>query len=53
VQGALFLFATVWVVSTLRRWQTPKLASRVLNGLAGALFLALAMRLLSSRPAGA
>jgi threonine/homoserine/homoserine lactone efflux protein len=53
VQGALFLFATVWVVSTLRRWQTPELASRALNGLAGALFLALAMRLLSSRPAGA
>jgi threonine/homoserine/homoserine lactone efflux protein len=53
VQGALFLFATVWVVSSLRRWQTPKLVSRVLTGLAGALFLALAIRLLNSRPAGA
>jgi threonine/homoserine/homoserine lactone efflux protein len=53
VQGLLFLFATVWLASTLRRWQTLQRASRVLSGLAGASFVALALRLVSTRPAGA
>jgi threonine/homoserine/homoserine lactone efflux protein len=52
-QSLLFLLATVWVVAALRRWQTPPAASRVLGGVAGAMFVALAVRLLSSRPAGA
>lgn len=52
-QSLLFLLATVWLVTTLRRWQTSPAASRVFEGVAGAMFVALAVRLLSSRPAGA
>jgi threonine/homoserine/homoserine lactone efflux protein len=52
-QSLLFLLATVWLVTTLRRWQTPAAASRVLAGVAGAMFVGLAVRLVSSRPAGA
>jgi threonine/homoserine/homoserine lactone efflux protein len=52
-QSLLFLFATVWLAARLRGWQTPPGAARWLGGIAGALFLALALRLLSSRPAGA
>jgi threonine/homoserine/homoserine lactone efflux protein len=53
VQGALFLLATVWVAARLRRWQTPPIATRAANALAGCLFVVLAVRLLGSRPAGA
>jgi threonine/homoserine/homoserine lactone efflux protein len=52
-QSLLFLFATVWLATRLRRCQTPPVASRALGGLAGALFVGLALRLLNSRPAGA
>jgi threonine/homoserine/homoserine lactone efflux protein len=52
-QSLLFLFATVWLATRLRRWQTSATAARVLGGLAGVLFVAIALRLLSSRPAGA
>ena len=53
VQGTLFLFATVWIAARLRRWQTSNVVSRALCGLAGCLFVALALRLLTARPAGA
>jgi threonine/homoserine/homoserine lactone efflux protein len=53
LQSLLFLLATVWIVTTLRRWQTPRAASRIFEGVAGAMFVGLAVRLVSSRPAGA
>jgi threonine/homoserine/homoserine lactone efflux protein len=49
LQGTLFLLVTVAVVARLRRWQTSVLARRVLSGLSGLLFIALAWRLLSGR----
>jgi threonine/homoserine/homoserine lactone efflux protein len=53
LQSLLFLLATVWAVAALRRWQTPPAASRCFEGVAGAMFVGLALRLMSSRPAGA
>jgi threonine/homoserine/homoserine lactone efflux protein len=49
LQGTLFLLVTVGVVARLRRWQTSAMARRVLGGLSGLLFIALAWRLLSGR----
>jgi len=49
LQGTLFLLVTVALVARLRRWQTSAVARRVLGGLSGLLFIALAWRLLSGR----
>ncbi len=51
VQGTAFLFCLVALAARLRRWQTPAAARRALSGAAGALFVALALRLLGARPA--
>jgi threonine/homoserine/homoserine lactone efflux protein len=53
LQSSLFLLALVALVARLRRWQTSLLARRAINGTGGLLFIALALRLLSARPAAA
>jgi threonine/homoserine/homoserine lactone efflux protein len=51
LQSSLFLLVLVALVARLRRWQTSGLARRAINGMGGLLFIALALRLLSARPA--
>ncbi|MBC7941336.1 MAG: LysE family translocator [Chitinophagaceae bacterium] len=51
LQGLLFLFALVGLAALLTRWQTSGAGRRVLQGMAGLLFVALALRLLGPRPA--
>ena len=53
VQSTLFLFGIVAMAARLRRWQTSAPARRALSGAGGLLFVALALRLLSARPAAA
>jgi threonine/homoserine/homoserine lactone efflux protein len=53
VQSTLFLSVVVALASRLRRWQTPGPARRVAGALGGALFIALALRLLGARPVAA
>jgi len=50
VQGLLFLLVLVALAARLSRLQTTDTARRVLNGLGGALFIALAVRILGNRP---
>ena len=50
VQGTLFLFVLVALAARLSRLQTSEVARRALNGLGGVLFIALALRLLGTRP---
>ena len=50
VQGLLFLLVLVALAARLSRLQTSDTARRVLNGLGGALFIALAVRILGNRP---
>jgi threonine/homoserine/homoserine lactone efflux protein len=52
-QGWLFLLVLVAVAARLRRLQARPAVGRVLNALGGVLFVALALRLLRERPAGA
>ena len=52
-QGLLFLLALVLIAARLQRLQARPAVRRVLNALGGVLFVALALRLLSERPAGA
>jgi threonine/homoserine/homoserine lactone efflux protein len=51
VQSTLFLFGLVALAAWLARWQTSALARRVLGGLGGLLFVALAWRLAAARAA--
>jgi threonine/homoserine/homoserine lactone efflux protein len=53
VQSSLFLLALVALAARLRRWQTSARARRALGGTGGLLFIALALRLLSAKPAAA
>jgi len=54
VQGLAFLFGLVTLAGLLARWQTPGAAKRMLDALAGGLFIALALRLVgSARPTAA
>ena len=53
VQGLCFLLALVLLAARLGRWQTSARARRGFGGAAGLLFVALALRLLGARPAGA
>jgi threonine/homoserine/homoserine lactone efflux protein len=53
LQSTLFLFGLVVLAARLSRWQTSARARRVLGGAAGLLFIALALRLLGSKPAAA
>jgi len=50
VQGLLFLLVLVALAARLSRLQTSDTARRVLNGLGGVLFIALAVRILGNRP---
>ena len=50
VQGTLFLLLLVALAARLSRLQASDTARRVLNGLGGALFIALAVRILGNRP---
>ena len=50
VQGLLFLLLLVALAARLSRLQASDTARRVLNGLGGALFIALAVRILGNRP---
>ncbi len=52
-QGLLFLLALVLIAARLQRWQARPAVGRVLNALGGLLFVALALRLLQEKPAGA
>jgi threonine/homoserine/homoserine lactone efflux protein len=53
VQGAVFLCGLVAAAAVLRRRSASAFTRRVLNGLAGSLFVALALRLLAAKPAAA
>ena len=57
LQGTLFLLAVVALAARLQRWkalgQAPGLAQRALTAVGGALFIALALRLLAFRPGAA
>jgi threonine/homoserine/homoserine lactone efflux protein len=53
VQGFAFLMVLVALASRLSRLQASDRARRVLNGLGGTLFIALALRLLRERPVAA
>lgn len=53
VQGLLFLLALVAFTARLRRLQARPAVGRALQALGGLLFVALALRLLRERPAGA
>ena len=53
LQSSLFLLALVALAARLRRWQTSVSARRALGGAGGLLFIVLALRLLSARPAAA
>ena len=50
VQGLLFLLLLVALAARLSRLQASDTARRVLNGIGGALFIALAVRILGNRP---
>ena len=52
-QPALFLLALVWAAARVQRLQGPPALARALNALGGLLFVALALKLLVSRPAPA
>ncbi len=52
-QGLVFLLALVAVAARLQRLRARPAVGRVLNALGGLLFVALALRLLRERPAGA
>lgn len=53
VQGTLFLLVLVGLAARLKQLGASGPVRRVLNGLGGLLFIALALRLLSARPASA
>ena len=50
LQGTLFLFILIALATWLRGWQTSARARRVLGGLGGLLYVALALRLLGAKP---
>lgn len=53
MQGTLFLLALVALAAQLQKLGTQATVARLLNGLGGSLFFALAWRLIKERPVGA
>ena len=51
VQGTVFLLGLVWLAARVQRLKGPPALARALNALGGLLFVALALKLLFSRPA--